>query len=204
MNLFTYLWAKIFRHVRGVAVWHSSLDGTSRVHSGSAVVHTTIARYSYGGHDCTFFHADIGPFCSIASRVSIGGVAHPAHFVSTSPVFLSHRDSLKRKFAHHDYLPLLRTKIGADVWIGEGAFIKAGVCVGHGAIIGMGSVVTHDVPPYAIVAGNPAKLIRYRFDNAVIDKLLAIQWWEWSDSRLSQFGSYMNDPALFIQTVDAS
>ena len=64
-------------------------------------------------------------------------MAHPAHFISTSPVFLSHKDSVRTKFAHHGYLPLLRTEIGADVWIGEGAFVKAGVRVGYSAIIGM-------------------------------------------------------------------
>jgi len=196
-----YLWAKLLRYARGSAIRQSTIDHTSRVHSGSSVSHTRIARHSYCGFDCTLFHCDIGPFCSIASRVSIGGVAHPAHFVSTSPAFLSHKDSLKSKFANHDYLPLLRTEIGADVWIGEGAYVKAGVRVGHGAIIGMGAVVTRDVPPYAVVAGNPARLIRYRFSEAMVQGLLASRWWDWPDERLHKLGPVMDDPESFFQQL---
>ena len=76
-------------------------------------------------------------------------------YVSTSPVFLDHRDSVKAKFSHHHYVWRAKTSIGHDVWIGEAALIKGGLNIGHGAVIGMGSVVTKDVPPYAIVAGNP-------------------------------------------------
>ena len=137
----------------------------------------------------------------MANKVSIGGLGHPMHFVSTSPVFLSHKDSVKTKFAHHDYLPLLRTEIGADVWIGEGAFLKAGLNVGHGAIIGMGAVVTRDVPPYAVVAGNPARLIRYRFNEDVIQGLLVSRWWMWPDERLHELGRYIHDPHEFLQQV---
>lgn len=98
----------------------------------------------------------------------IGGAMHPIHFVSTSPVFLSHSDSVKVRFAHHDYLPIIKTEIGHDVWIGQGAFVKSGVTIGTGAVVDMGSVVEKDVPPYAIVGGDPANVIRYRFDADVI------------------------------------
>lgn len=204
MGIISYLLAKGSRIARGVAIRDSVIDGTSKVHSGSVVANTRIARYSYCGYDCMLFNCEVGPFCSFSSRVNIGGVAHPAHFVSTSPVFLSHKDSIKTKFARHDYLPLLHTEIGADVWIGEGAFIKAGVHIGHGSIIGMGAVVTRDVSPYAVVAGNPARLIRYRFDADVISGLLASRWWDWSESRLREMGPYMNDPGAFLGKVTSS
>lgn len=125
------------------------------------------------------------------------------HFVSTSPVFLSHKDSIKAKFAKHDYLPQVRTTIGADVWIGEGALIKAGVCIGHGAVVGMGAVVTSDVAPYAIVGGNPARLIRFRFDNQVIEKLLQAKWWDFSDQHLHKLGPTMNDPKSLLRALEA-
>lgn len=204
MGVLTYLWAKVLRISRGAAVRNSVVDRTSKVHAGSLVIHSRMGRHSFCGYDCTLLHCVIGPFCSIANRVSIGGVAHPAHFVSTSPVFLSHKDSVKAKFARHEYLPLLRTEIGADVWIGEGAFIKAGVRVGHGAIIGMGAVVTGDVPPYAVVAGNPARLIRYRFDEAIVKGLIVSRWWECPDSRLQELGPYMNDPLAFLENLKSS
>ena len=203
MGNFTYLWAKVLRLARGAAIRYSTIDRTSRVHSGSAVIHTRIARHSYCGYECTMHHCDIGPFCSIASRVSMGGVAHPAHFVSTSPVFLLHKDSVKTKFAHHDYLPALRTEIGADVWIGEGALVKADVRVGHGAIIGMGAVVTRNVPPFAVVAGNPARLIKYRFSEELIQGLLLSRWWDWPDERLHKVGPFMHDPERFLQQINS-
>lgn len=71
--------------------------------------------------------------------------------------------------------------VGNDVWIGRGAFIKNGLTLGDGCVIGARSVVTKDVPPYAIVAGNPARIIRYRFDEQTISKLLEIKWWEMDD-----------------------
>ncbi len=202
--MFNYLIFKIVKKFRGNALRNSIVHGSSKIESGSEIFNSNFARNSFCGYNCSIINCNIGSFCSIASNVSIGGVGHPMHFVSTSPVFLSHKDSVKTKFAHHVYSPILRTEIGADVWIGEGAFIKAGVHIGHGAVIGMGAVVTHDVPPYAVVAGNPARLIRCRFDDVVIAGLLASQWWNWSDERLLQFGPVMNDPVAFLQKIKSS
>ena len=75
-------------------------------------------------------------------------------------------------------------RIGNDVWIGQAAQIMSGVRVGDGAIVGAGAIVTRDVPPYAVVAGNPARLIRYRFDDATIAKLVSTAWWDWDEARL--------------------
>jgi tetrahydrodipicolinate N-succinyltransferase len=77
-----------------------------------------------------------------------------------------------------------RVRIGSDVWIGCRAIILPSVAVGDGAIIGAGAVVTHDVPPYAVVAGVPAKIVRFRFDKVQIEKLLKIAWWNWSERKI--------------------
>ena len=74
--------------------------------------------------------------------------------------------------------------VGNDVWIGRGARILSGVYIGHGAVVGAGAVVTHDVPDYMIVAGNPARAVRLRFEPEVVDQLLAIAWWQWSDEAI--------------------
>lgn len=196
---FLGLYFKIRRTLRGKNLAGSQIDPAAKVESGSTVIGSTFDRHSFCGYDCTILHVDIGAFCSIAGRVSIGGAHHPVEYVSTSPVFLSHRDSVKAKISRHDYLPIVRTVIGSDVWIGEGCFIKAGVRIGHGAVIGMGSVVTKDVPDYAIVAGNPARLIRMRFAQPLIDGLLRMQWWTWSDAELRRIASLVPDPEALLR-----
>jgi acetyltransferase-like isoleucine patch superfamily enzyme len=163
------------------------------------VISSSMAKHSFCGYDCSLLNCDVGAFCSIASRVSIGGATHPIEFVSTSPVFLSHKDSVRAKFAGHHYLPEIRTKIGNDVWIGEGAYVKAGVSIGDGSVVGMGAVVTRNVAPYSIVAGNPARLIRMRFEQHIIDSLLKMQWWSLPESELSRLGPFFNDPESMLR-----
>ena len=202
--MLTYLWSKLLKVARGAALRGTTVHASSRVHAGTEMLDCSVARHSFVGYDCTLLHVDIGPFCSLGRGIRMGGLAHPMQFVSTSPVFLSHKDSVKAKFARHDFLPRLRTRIGADVWIADGAFVKAGVTIGTGAVVGMGAVVTRDVPAYAIVAGNPARVIRRRFDEPTVQALLQSQWWEWPDERLREFGPLMTDPVAFLARLDAA
>lgn len=94
-----------------------------------------------------------------------------------------------------------QTIIGSDVWIGHNVSIKAGVTVGTGAVIGTGAVVTKDVPPYAIVAGVPAKVIRFRFSPDVIKALLKSEWWTLSDDDLLSVAPHITDPEVFIDKI---
>lgn len=196
-----YIIAKLLKKLRGSAITDSHIHRDSKVEAGSVVIGSTFERHSFCGYDCFLLNVKVGPFVSIGTRVTIGGSSHPIHFVSTSPVFLSHRDSVRTKLARHDYLPRNTTHIGADVWIGDGVYIKAGITIGVGGVIGMGSVVTHDVPPYAIVGGNPARIIRMRFSNEVCAELLASEWWKLDDSRLSQLGQLIPNPQLFAAAI---
>lgn len=124
------------------------------------------------------------------------------HFVSTSPVFLSHRDSVKAKFSKFEYLELPRTRIGNDVWLGHSARIRPGVEIGHGAVVAMGGVVSKDVPPYSIVGGNPARILRMRFSDDIIERLLASEWWNLSDNELGRWAVWFNDPDMFLNEWD--
>ena len=125
----------------------------------------------------------IGSFVSIGRGVSIGHGKHPLNFLSTSPYFYLDRLGFKDKnmASHTEYTVVEPVIIGNDVWIGDNVTIFNGVTIGDGAVLGASAIVTKDVPPYAIVAGNPAKIIRYRFDEEIITQLLELKWWELDD-----------------------
>ena len=118
----------------------------------------------------------VGNYCSIGGIFLLGGY-HPIDRVTTYP----HRILMKLQGAGRDGFPSSRgdTVVGSDCYVGRYSLILGGVTIGDGAVIGAGSVVTKDVPPYAIVGGNPAKLIRYRFTEEQRQALLQIRWWDW-------------------------
>jgi acetyltransferase-like isoleucine patch superfamily enzyme len=123
-------------------------------------------------------NTDIGKFCSIGSFVSIGPGKHPIEFVSTSPVFFSDNKQCGTTFADMSYYREMGSvKIGNDVWIGANAVIFDDVTIGDGAVIAAGAIVTKDVEPYAVVGGVPAKMIKKRFSDEIIEKLMQFEWW---------------------------
>ena len=139
-----------------------------------------INSYSYIGYSSNIFRAAIGKFCSISRFVNIGLGTHPTSFLSTSPVFFSVDNGTGYSWVNkdmHDGKPKPVT-IGNDVWVGMNVTIMGGVKIGNGAIIGAHSVVTKDIPPYAIVGGIPAKIIKFRFSTEIIDKLEKLSWWD--------------------------
>ncbi len=196
-----YLIAKFFKKIRLASVRNSKVARTSGIGSGSNVSNSTMDRYSFCGYDCDINNAVIGSFCSIANNVRIGGAMHPMDWVSMSPVFYSGRDSVRKKFSSFDRPADKITYIGSDVWIGDGAMIKQGVHIGVGAVIGMGSVVTKNVPPYTIVAGNPARVIRKRFCDDIVLRLLESRWWEMSDKQLEALAIDIKDPESFLNRL---
>lgn len=195
----SYIYSRMLKKARGSAIADSVIHPTSKVESGSTIIRSRFDCHSFCGYDCTIVDCEVGRFCSIAGGVVIGGSRHPIEYVSTSPVFLSHRDSVKTKFSKHPYQWRTKTIIGHDVWIGDKVLIKGGVTVGHGAIIGMGSVVTKDIEPYAIVAGNPAHPIRMRFRPEIIEGLLKMKWWDIPDEELRRIASLFPDPEQLLR-----
>ncbi|MBN2212543.1 MAG: CatB-related O-acetyltransferase [Sedimentisphaerales bacterium] len=148
----------------------------------------------------------IGRFCSIARHVSIllGG-NHHAGRISTYP-FGKFPDRWPGAAASGD---ISYSKgdviIGNDVWIGEGAVILSGVTVADGAVIGAHAVVTKDVEPYAIVAGNPARVIRKRFDDNTIARLLEVKWWDWPEEKITRYADLLSSERLdeFFTRIEA-
>lgn len=201
-NYIFFLWAKLIRKIRLTAVRGSIIHPTSKLESGTAFYDSTLGRHSFCGYDCDIAAADIGNFVSIANHVVIGGGRHPMEWVGMSPVFYEGRDSVKAKFSTHERPAVKRILIGHDVWVGHSAIILPGVSIGHGAVIGAGAVVTKAVPPYAIVAGNPAKIIRFRFDDTTVKSLLLTEWWSLSDSDLKLLAPYFNHVEKFLAIIN--
>ncbi len=125
---------------------------------------------------------EIGPFCAVAegARFVMNGGSHAAGGFSTYPF-----EIFGLAVPDASAAPPRDTVIGADVWIGREAMILPGVTIGAGAIVGAGAVVASDVRPYAVVVGNPAREIRRRFDDATVDALLALAWWDWPAGRVA-------------------
>ncbi len=165
--------------------------------------------YQVSGFCCA---ARIGRYSSFGENVQIGRQDHPTDWLSTSPAFYlgDKLFDLKDGFAgaedYHSYsfshqrVPATRakvTKIGNDVWIGQGAHVRAGVQIGDGAIVAAGAVVAKDVPPYAVVAGNPAVVKKYRFSPELVEALLEARWWRFAPWQLTHL-----DPSRPRQFLD--
>ncbi|HEU4906788.1 MAG TPA: CatB-related O-acetyltransferase [Solirubrobacterales bacterium] len=151
-----------------------------------------VGRHTYGHEQIVVRHwgepaqLTVGSFCSIADRVEVFlGGNHRTDWVTTYP-FPEFADSWPTADGISGHPQTNgNVTIGNDVWIGSDATIMSGVTVGDGAVIAASSCVTRDVEPYAIVAGNPARMVRHRFDKAIIEQLLRIRWWNWSDDRIA-------------------
>ena len=138
----------------------------------------------------------IGKFCSIGPNVIVAAAQHKMDWLSTSgfqhpnndPIFSQFKNGLQPKGEWE------KTNIGNDVWVGGNAVIIQGITIGDGAVIGAGAVVTKDVPPYAIVVGVPAQILRYRFDEKTIERLLKTKWWDRDVNQINNLNySNIND-----------
>ena len=184
----------------------SSLKWTQFEHS----LHLGAFSYQVSGY-C--FAARIGRYCSFGEGVQIGRQDHPMDWVSTNPSFYmqDRMFDVGSKFegaeAYKSFKPEVTkpptkvkvTHIDHDVWIGHGAYIAAGVTIGQGAVVAAHSVVTKDVPPYAVVAGNPAVIKRSRIDPLLISPMLRCQWWRFAPWQLKHLDQ--TDPQSFIPGV---
>lgn len=189
---------KIHESTRMIA---SAIGEWCEIGEANVLQNTTFDDYSYSGSYCIFQNVRIGKFSNIAAYVRIGATDHPMerptlhHFTYRSEKYLFAPDDA----AFFDHRENRVTQIGHDTWIGHGALIKPGVSIGNGAVIGQGSVVTKDVPPYAVAVGVPAKVIRFRFDDPIIEALERIQWWDWDHETIKQhFYDFRGDIHQFI------
>ncbi len=188
---------------------HSALasrDGKPSVHGSASLRNAVLGRfteikervqfwdselgdYSYVERQSEIIYSAIGKFCAIASDVRLNALAHPIERVTQHKI--SYRPNeyflgAKIDKAFRDGRAGRRVTLGHDVWVGHGAVVMPGVAIGHGAVVAAGAVVTTDVAPYAIVAGVPARFLRWRFEPKVSERIIALAWWDWEHDRLAK------------------
>src|SRR5215467_6524859 len=182
----------IMRLNPGARVIKSTIRGPLFLNKNSQVGPDVVAGKYFGmNENCFIARAEIGAFCAIGARSAINPFNHPSQWLSIHE-FQYHPKSFDWVDEYNEFARLERTPdmfarvvVGNDVWTGHNVNVMAGVNVGDGAIIAAGSVVTKDVPPFAIVAGVPATIKRYRFPERTIERLLRLKWWELELSQLS-------------------
>jgi len=161
----------------------SSISSNVSINGPASLMNVSINEFSYvtSSKLCC---VNVGKYCSIGPGSFIGGLAnHPWRFISTSPLFYSRSPEFKlnSEFCDNDVIDNYpdTVDIGNDVWIGANVLILPGVKVGDGVVIGAGAVVTKNIDPFSIVAGVPARVIKKRFGDDVIQKLIDAKWWDW-------------------------
>lgn len=181
----------------------AKFEGMNRLSDGSVFLNSSMGYASYASEHSFIKNTVIGRYTCIANEVMTVAGNHPLSFVSVHPAFYSTTQKpsyvKQNKFEDFHYLDSLKrisVVIGSDVWIGARVAILEGVIIGDGAVVAAGAVVTKDVPPYAIVGGVPAKIIKYRFDEDTIKKLLELKWWDkdmdWIVEHASMFDKVEN------------
>lgn len=197
-----YIVQKLFRKIfNRPCIKESKIDATAKIDVGTVIANSTLGKYSYVGEHSSMIHTKVGAFTCISNYCAIGGGTHPIKWVSMSPVFNTSGGIIKKKLGAKEFEPFSDVIIGNDVWIGSHVLVKSGVTIANGAVVGMGSVVTRDIGPYEIWAGNPARMIRKRFDDTLIEKMQQICWWNLTDEKLEQLAPCVDNPCEFVEVL---
>lgn len=178
-----------------LGMWTELMEHTS-------IKDSSLGDYSYTAGFNNIIYSNIGKFANIASMVRINPGNHPMDRVCQHHMLYRRKQYDLGEFDDFEFFEWRKSHpchIGHDVWIGHAAIIMPGVTLGHGCVVGAGSVVTHDVEPYAIVAGVPARTIRLRFAESAVADFLKIAWWDWEDSVLRSRINDLKNPSLFLE-----
>lgn len=210
---------RIFTSSKGEPGWDVGqlihVNNDASIEKYSSIMAGTNVPKRFGAFSYTLskleLYMEIGRYCSIAPDVTTMGSAHPTEWVSTSPFSFFPKpipgfgayyedQGVEPSPPFHFGQTAPRLDIGHDVWIGAHALLRRDITIGTGAVIGARTVITKDVPPYAIVVGAPAKIMRYRFPEAVIERLLALEWWNYGPDVLMALD--VSDPQGFVGRME--
>jgi acetyltransferase-like isoleucine patch superfamily enzyme len=161
----------------------SHFEVHSRVAAHASVRYSSVGKYSSIGRYSKINYADIGKFCAISWDTTVGAVSHPFENLSVNAFPYSSRLGMIEKDAERT---IERTFVGHDVWIGANVVVMPGAKIGNGSVIGASSVITKSIPAYSIVVGNPGRVVRNRFSDEIVNKLLEMEWWNADDDILRQ------------------
>lgn len=160
-------------HIPSNIINHNSINHTNHIAEGVSMKLCSFGKYNYIARRCSFYKVKVGSYCCFGPDLHVGGMQHAYWDYSMSPLLT-------------DKGIVNETVIGNDVWIGAGCIIKQGTTIGDGAVIGANSFVNKDVEPYSIVVGSPARFVRFRFDQATINKVRESEYWNKKPSEAKQ------------------
>jgi len=190
----------LFGSLREEFLSNAAISPRAKLYPPYSIYNTKLGDYSYIAEGAKVHSAEIGKFCSIGPNFLCAYGVHPTNGISTSPMFYSRRKQNGYSLCDKDLaIENIPVKIGNDVLIGANVTVLDGVSIGDGAVIGAGAVVVKDIPPYAVAAGVPAKVLKSRFPQETADALLRIRWWDFPEERLKEVSKHFHDVDKFIE-----
>lgn len=182
---------------------NSVISETAKLYPSFKILNSKINDFTYVNRNSVINNSNIGKFCSIGPNVICGWGIHPTNGISTHPMFYSNKKQNGFSFSNNNKIEEFKDIIiGNDVFIGMNVKILDGVTIGDGAIIGAGAIVTKDIPPFAIAVGNPIKIIKYRFTEEQINRLLILKWWDFSAESLALVEKYFFEIDKFLELAE--